>query len=119
MGKGKGPKDPFGTYVEWGEQRLNPGHYLGGTIEPHLRTSALGPRARRRSGILLVISGLASFVFFISLGGAMSADFPRPLVYIGLIAEAAVSMLVVGAGMVLYRSAETHHRSTRVRRRRK
>jgi hypothetical protein len=105
MGKGKGRQDPFGTYVEWAEHRYDPGHYLGGTIAPHLRKSTLGPRARRLSGIMLVVSGLCSALSFLVLtGGAASSEYPRTLSYLALILEIAVSLLLIVAGAVLYRS---------------
>ena len=105
MGKGKGRQDPFGTYVEWAEHRYDPGHYLGGTIAPHLRKSALGPRARRFSGIMLVVSGLCGAVSFLLLsGGGASPEYPRSLNYLALFLEAGVSMLSIVAGVVLYRS---------------
>jgi hypothetical protein len=54
--KVNGPPDPFDYYVEWANNRYNPGYYLGGNIPPYLRKSNLGPRASRRMGICLAIS---------------------------------------------------------------
>lgn len=51
--------DPFADYREWTEHRYDPGHYLGGTIPPHLRRTSLGRRARRRAGVLLMVVGVA------------------------------------------------------------
>jgi hypothetical protein len=50
--------DPIREYTEWAEHRYDPGHYLGGTLEPHLRKNALGPRARRNAGWFLAVIAL-------------------------------------------------------------
>jgi len=56
MGKRTEPPDPFADYIEWSNNRYNPGHYLGGNIPPYLRRSRLGAKASRRMGISLAIS---------------------------------------------------------------
>jgi len=48
-----GETNAIDEYKEWAANRYNPGHYLGGTIEPHLRKYALGPRARRVSAVFI------------------------------------------------------------------
>jgi hypothetical protein len=58
--------EPFADYLEWAENRLNPGHYLGGNLPPHLRKHSLGPRARRRAGILIAIWALVTFGLSVS-----------------------------------------------------
>lgn len=116
MGKGRGRQDPFGTYVEWAEHRYDPGHYLGGTIPPHLRKSALGPRARRFSGIMLVVTGIGTGLSFaLMTGGAASPELPRSLNYLAWFLEAAVSMLCIVAGVVLYRSPKPPRRRARAK----
>ena len=50
------------VYQEWAEHRLDPGHYLGGNIQPDLRIGELGPRARRRSALLIGISVVSGAV---------------------------------------------------------
>jgi hypothetical protein len=60
MPKTDRPDDPLADYNEWVRHRYDPGHYLGGTIAPHLRKARLGPRARRRSAVLLALLALLS-----------------------------------------------------------
>lgn len=50
------------VYQEWAEHRLDPGHYLGGNIQPDLRIGELGPRARRRSALLIGLSVVSGAV---------------------------------------------------------
>src|SRR6185436_12117691 len=103
MGKGRGRQDPFGTYQEWANHRYDPGHYLGGTIEPHLRTSELGRRARRMSGGMLLLAGASGLLWLLpSLQTA--ADVPRGLQYLEVLSICAISALVIAAGVIMYRS---------------
>jgi hypothetical protein len=48
---------PIADYIEWTEHRFDPGYYLGGRIPPHLKTATLGPKGRRRMGVLLSVFG--------------------------------------------------------------
>ena len=103
MGKGRGRQDPFGTYQEWANHRYDPGHYLGGTIEPHLRTSELGRRARRMSGGMLLLAG-ASGLLWLLPSLQTTADVPRGLQYLEVLSICAISALVIAAGVIMYRS---------------
>jgi hypothetical protein len=58
---------PLRVYQEWAEHRYDPGHYLGGTIEPDLRIGELGPRARRRSAMLVALSVVSGLVMYLVL----------------------------------------------------
>ncbi|HET7696323.1 MAG TPA: hypothetical protein VFK57_11485 [Vicinamibacterales bacterium] len=104
MGKGRGPQDPFGTYREWAEHRLDPGHYLGGTIEPHLRKSELGPRARRLSGIMLTASGAMGVMSLLALEWTAIGDMPAWLGYPAFLLTFGGLLLVIWAGVTLFRS---------------
>jgi hypothetical protein len=52
------------AYQEWSDHRYDPGHYLGGNIEPHLDRHRLGRRARKKAAVLIAImaamSGMAT-----------------------------------------------------------
>src|SRR5215204_1475763 len=105
MPEDRSGEDPFGMYIEWAEHRLNPGHYLGGTIEPHLRKSTLGPRARRLSGVLLLFSGVSG------LAGVATSTTAVPITpglgfypYLSLALGGAVSVLTLVAGVVMFRA---------------
>ena len=88
-------QDPFADYIEWTEHRYNPGHYLGGTLPPHLRKASLGRRGRRLAGVFL--AGIA-----ILTGASGVLDFRswwERLLYVPivvLIATAAVKMFRAG-----------------------
>ena len=97
MPKGKGRQDPLGNYIEWENHRYDPGHYLGGTIEPHLRKSSLGPRARRLSGIMLLTIGL--------MGAALTGVFASEATWVGgLLQSGLYSFLFIAAGVAMWRS---------------
>ena len=117
MGKGRGQQDPFATYIEWAQHRYNPGHYLGGTIEPHLRKSALGPRARRRSGLMLGASGLGWVALRVIAGGDLWMWLPPGFRFATLVLESAFALLLFSAGVTLYRSARPSRRGLRAPRR--
>jgi hypothetical protein len=116
MPKGKGRQDPLGSYYEWVQHRYDPGHYLGGTIEPHLRKSSLGPRARRRSGMMLLFSGVLGLslvpVFAFDLGPGV----PRAFAYLTVALGGGVSLLTIGAGVSMLRSAAPRKRGSKSRR---
>jgi hypothetical protein len=59
--KGDPRTDWIREYAEWAEHRYDPGHYLGGTLEPHLRKYALGSRARKRAGHFLAVGAILAF----------------------------------------------------------
>ena len=108
-GKGDGWQNPVDNYIEWSQHRLDPGHYLGGTLPPHLRKSALGPRARRLSGVLLMLMGvLTAFSLVPPLIWDRSA--PRVVWLVEMVATAGVCVLIVGAGMSMLRSARKRPR---------
>lgn len=115
MGKGRGPKDPFGTYREWSEHRLNPGHYLGGTIEPHLRKSELGPRARRLSGIMLVLSGGTGLLSLLSLELTSTGDTSAGFRYLAILLSVGLLVLFVWAGVTMFRPNSRKSRKPRPR----
>lgn len=56
------PPGALGTYHEWSQHQYDPGHYLGGTIDPLLRSSSMGPQARSRAGAIVLANGLLAFV---------------------------------------------------------
>jgi hypothetical protein len=97
MAKLKEPADPFADYVEWTNNRYNPGHYLGGNIPPYLRKSRLGPRARRLAGVALAISGTMGIVSMLAMRpwaeGWSAVQLILEAAVIALIAWAAVSMM--------------------------
>jgi hypothetical protein len=61
----EGPEGPFADQVEWMNHRLDPGHYLGGTLRPEFRPS-IGHGARRVAAVLVFLSGLVVFGFAIA-----------------------------------------------------
>jgi hypothetical protein len=97
MAKRKEHPDPIADYIEWTNNRYNPGHYLGGNIPPYLRKSSLGPRARRLAGVSLAISATMGIVSVIAML-PLAEEWSRPQVVLGigliaLIAWAAVAMM--------------------------
>ncbi len=56
------PPGALGTYEEWSRHLYDPGHYLGGTIDPLLRSSSMGPQARSRAGAIVLANGLLAFI---------------------------------------------------------
>ena len=113
MGKGRGPKDPFGTYIEWADHRYDPGHYLGGNIPPHLSKSALGPRAQRLSGILLIASGLIGFACLLVPAVTARGELPASLIAMDLYVGAAFALLLTATGLAFYRSSKLRPRTRR------
>ena len=50
------------SYKEWAANRYNPGHYLGGRLEPHLDQLRTGPEGKRFAGLLLGVSATMATV---------------------------------------------------------
>lgn len=114
MAKRRQRPDPFALYLEWAQHRYNPGHYLGGTIEPHLRKASLGPRARRRSGQLLLFSGTLGLLSFVPLYasaafGTVTDSYSRFMFFVSV----GVSLLTISAGVVMFRSAPLAQRDAK------
>lgn len=109
MGKRKRWRDPFADYVEWTNNRYNPGHYLGGNLPPHLRKSSLGPNGRRLAGMLLGVSAA------VMLGSVlMLAGFLREVSPLQTVLSVALVLLAVSAARVMYRAGKTgRHRRQR------
>ena len=104
------------SYTDWTEHRYDPGHYLGGRIEPDLRKSSLGPRARRRSGMILIgggLLGLATVRVWAHLSQQMPGDLATKLV---LVLPTIVSALSLAAGVAMVRSASREEPVSRTRR---
>jgi hypothetical protein len=116
MPKGKGRQDPIGNYIEWVHHRYVPGHYLGGTIEPDLRKSTLGPRARRRSGMLLILSGVMGTMLTPAFALDPGFGLPDVASYLMLAIGCGVSLLTVGAGVSMLRSSRPRKRGSKSRR---
>ena len=55
------------SYKEWSANRYNPGHYLGGRLEPHLDQLRTGRRGKRLAGLFLGLSALIATVGPLSL----------------------------------------------------
>ena len=91
--------DPIADYVEWTNNRYNPGYYLGGNIPPYLRKSSLGPKGRRLAGVLLGIFAV------LATGSTVSslfwgADYSR----LQLGGSVAVAALIWWAAVTMFRS---------------
>ena len=46
--------DPIGDYIEWSNNRYNPGYWLGGRVPPHFK-DRLTPKDRRWIGVILLL----------------------------------------------------------------
>lgn len=112
MPKAKGRQDPIGNYVEWARHRYDPGHYLGGTIPPHLRKSSLGPRARRLSGMMLVFSGVGGFLLVPVFGFDAGSRVPDVISYLTLAIAGGVSLLTIAAGVSMLRTRPRRKRGS-------
>lgn len=93
-----GETNAIDEYREWAANRYNPGHYLGGTIEPHLRKYALGPRARRISAVFIgfwAVAGAGTLAAALVLGdsGLRLADWVGTSLFTLLTGTAAWKML--------------------------
>jgi len=100
MPKQKQRRDPIADYIEWTNNRYNPGHYLGGNIPPYLRKSDLSPKGRRLEGVSLAISallGLGSIAVFLPWAEEFSN--------VPLVLSAAFVALIGWAAIAMFRSA--------------
>jgi hypothetical protein len=88
---------PIREYTEWAQHRYDPGHYLGGTLEPHLRKYALGPRARRHAGLFLAVIAAGTSLMVVAFWPAHGL-FER-------LTSGALAMLTWVAAWKMYRSA--------------
>jgi hypothetical protein len=88
-----GEPNMIDEYKEWAANRYNPGHYLGGTIEPHLRKYALGPRARRVSSV------------FIGFGAAIGVGVIAAVLLMGDAAGGPADLIFISAYTVLVGAA--------------
>ena len=108
MVRGKRWRDPFADYVEWTNNRYNPGHYLGGNLPPELRKSAMGPKGRRLAGLMLGVSAVLSFVSLLAF-----APFLREFSRVQVVLSVAVVVLIATAALSMYRSGQTARQKTR------
>jgi hypothetical protein len=97
-----GASDRIADYVEWTENRYNPGYYLGGNIVPHLRKSRLSRRGRRLSGALLAISGFMEVVVSIAFVRVDDSWMKG-----AALLSVALALLTCWAAVVMFRSAGT------------
>jgi ribosomal protein S18 acetylase RimI-like enzyme len=86
------------SYKEWTANRYNPGHYLGGRLEPHIDQLRTGPRGKRVTGLLLGVSALFTTVAaFITAYEFGSAEIIGVLVIAAVQWIAAIRMFKKGA----------------------
>jgi hypothetical protein len=103
MSKYEERRDPIADYVEWTNNRYNPGHFLGGNIPPYLRKSSLGPKARRLAGLALAgaaVLGLGTVAGILS----KAEEFPQ----VQLMFAVALEALIVCAAVAMFRSGRRH-----------
>jgi hypothetical protein len=100
------PDGPIENYIEWSKHRYDPGHYLGGTLPPHLRKNSLGPRARRLSGLFLLFSGLGSVLLSFAAGGVTQYRWLEALLASGW------SLLFIAAGLAMLASSRSSARDS-------
>jgi hypothetical protein len=99
--------DPIADYVEWADNRLNPGYFLGGRIPPYLRKASLGRRARRLAGMALAIEALV----YMAAGAALLVEAPDGPSGLELLLFAAFSALLACAAVQMWRSpTRSRHR---------
>jgi len=101
-------RDPFADYIEWTNNRYNPGHYLGGNLPPDLRKSVLGPKARRLSGMMLGISAILGIVSLLAFGPLL-----REVSLLQTVLSITVVLLLAAAASSMYRSGRTPRQKTR------
>jgi hypothetical protein len=99
------PDGPIENYIEWSKHRYDPGHYLGGTLPPHLRKDSLGPRARRLVGLLLLFSGLGNVVLTIAAG--------LETAWMDALLSSGLSLLLIAAGFALLESSRSSSQENR------
>ena len=99
MAKHRDRDDPIADYIEWTNNRYNPGYYLGGNIPPYLRKAKLSPRGRRLPGISLGVSAIIGVAGIIDIG-FLTTEFGR----VQFIESAATVLLVGWAAVVMFRA---------------
>ena len=94
--KGDRRPDFVREYVEWAEHRYDPGHYLGGTLEPHLRKHALDSHARKKAGLFLAVIAVMTFAAAIVSWSSQEA--------LERVASASLTALTCAAAWKMYRT---------------
>ena len=87
------------SYKEWSANRYNPGHDLGGRLEPHLDQLRTGPRGKRLAGLFL---GVTAAMTTIGLGVGVR-DFGGP----ELIASVVLVAITWIAAVRMYRKGSS------------
>lgn len=104
--------DPIADYVEWADNRYNPGYFLGGRIPPYLKKASLGRRARRLAAIALAIGT----IFSAAEGVMYLAAAPEGWLSLALVALVGVTALQAIATVKMWpSSARRRHRPHRHR----
>jgi GNAT superfamily N-acetyltransferase len=88
------------SYKEWTANRYNPGHYLGGRLQPHLDQLRTGPRGKRVAGVLLAISAVTATIGF----AVSTIDFDGPEVVAGFI----LAVIMWMAAVRMYRKGSSN-----------
>jgi hypothetical protein len=91
-------RDPIADYIEWTNNRYNPGYYLGGNVSPFLRASRLSPRSRRLMSGGLALSALLAVASVLS-SLTMGPDIAR----LTLLYGTTVAVLIAAAAVVMFR----------------
>jgi hypothetical protein len=100
MGKRKRDRDdPIGEYVEWTENRYNPGYWLGGRVPPHVKQS-LTSKDRRWVGAIRLLPFVVAAVLSWRRGWPYDFDESLVMVIIG------VPCLVLGLLLLLVPSSK-------------
>lgn len=102
--------DPIADYVEWADNRYNPGYFLGGRIPPYLKKASLGRRARRLAAIALAIETVIS----VAAGVMYLAAAPEGWPGLALVALVGITALQAAAVVAMWpSSARPRHRPHR------
>jgi hypothetical protein len=81
MGKRKRDRDdPIAEYIDWTENRYNPGYWLGGRVPPHIKQSLFTWKDRRWVGTVLLLPFVVAAV--LSWRRGWPYDFDESLVMI-------------------------------------
>ena len=94
-------RDPIADYIEWTQNRYNPGYFLGGRIRPELRKARLSPRGRRLSAALLALQGLMSLTLSIGYLVAMSFSWEG-------VPSVGYGILLCWAAVAMFKPLEPH-----------
>ena|SRR5688572_7047489 len=105
-------RDPFADYIEWTNNRYNPGHYLGGNLPPELNKSAIGPKGRRLAGLLLAVSAVLSLVSLLAFAPFLR-EVSRAQVVVSVVVWLALVGLTAAAALSMYRSGQTAAKTRR------